>query len=154
MDDDVFRGYGVEISLPHDKTPEQYDSLTVEQRKELHKDAFLKIRETLTRIGVASRKEKNLYQSCHIFHKRGRYAIMMFKELFALDGKATDITDEDLGRRNAIVKLLEEWGLLKVKNPDKIKAPIVPMNHIKILKYSEKGEWTLVQKYNVGVVKK
>lgn len=149
----VFRGYGVEILLPHNKSPEEYAAMDQDARKDLHKDAFLKIRETLTRIGVASRKEKNLYQSCHILHKRGAYVIIHFKELFALDGKATDITDEDRGRRNAIVKLLAEWGLLNIVHPEAVTSPIVPLNHIKILKYSEKNEWKLVQKYNVGVRK-
>ncbi len=117
MDDDVFSGFGVPVILPHNRTDEEYATLSFEQRKEANKDSFLKIRETLTRIGVASRKEKNLYQSAHLLHKRGEYAILHFKELFAIDGKPTNIDSEDIARRNRIVKLLEEWGLLSVITP-------------------------------------
>ena len=111
---------------------------------------FLKIKETLTRIGVASRKEKKLYQSCHILHKQGKYYIVHFKELFALDGKPSNFSDEDKGRRNAIVALLEEWDLIKTVEQEKIKEPRAPMNQIKILSHKEKGEWELVAKYNIG----
>lgn len=111
---------------------------------------FLKIKETLTRIGVASRKEKKLYQSCHILHKQGKYYIVHFKELFTLDGKPSNFTDEDKGRRNTIAQLLEEWGLVKVVNPELIKDPKTPMSQIKILPHKEKKEWELVAKYNIG----
>jgi hypothetical protein len=128
---DIFRGIGVEITLEDE-------------------DAFLKVRETLTRIGVSSRKEKVLYQSCHILHKQGRYAIVHFKELFALDGKLSTITDNDIQRRNAIAKLLEEWGLIKIINFDVIEENIAPLHQIKILSYKEKDDWQLVAKYNIG----
>jgi hypothetical protein len=111
---------------------------------------FLKIKETLTRIGVASRKDKKLFQSCHVLHKQGRYYIVHFKELFALDGKPTDFTEEDKGRRNTIANLLEEWSLVKIVNSDKFKEPRTPMNQIKILPFKEKNEWELVAKYNIG----
>lgn len=111
---------------------------------------FLKIKETLTRIGVASRKEKKLYQSCHILHKQGKYYIVHFKELFALDGKASNFSEEDKGRRNVIVSLLEEWGLIKVVDETEIKEPRVPMSQVKILPHKEKNEWELVAKYNIG----
>lgn len=116
-------------------------------------DDFLKVKETLTRIGVASRKDKILYQSCHILHKRGKYYLVHFKELFALDGKESSITESDIGRRNAISRLLAEWGLLKIisNNSD---APLAPMSQIKVLPYKEKEEWELVPKYNIGVVNK
>lgn len=113
-------------------------------------EAFLKIKETLSRIGVASRKENKLYQSCHIFHKQGRYYIVHFKEMFMLDGKPTSFTEEDVSRRNKIVSLLADWGLLKVKDPEKIKSPMAPMNQIKVLNYKEKGEWILETKYSIG----
>ena len=113
-------------------------------------DDFLKVRETLTRIGVASRKDKTLYQSCHILHKQGKYYIVHFKELFALDGKPTDFSDEDKGRRNTVVKLLSDWGLIAVVDPDKIVDPQTPLNQIKILPFKEKNEWSLVTKYNIG----
>jgi len=111
---------------------------------------FLKIKETLTRIGVASRKEKKLYQSCHILHKQGKYYIVHFKELFALDGKPTNISDEDIGRRNTIVQLLAEWGLIMVVEPNKCNEPKTSLSQIKILPYKEKNEWELVTKYNIG----
>lgn len=111
---------------------------------------FLKIKETLTRIGVASRKEKKLYQSCHILHKQGRYYIVHFKELFALDGKPTNFSDEDKGRRNVICSLLEQWGLISVVDQEKIKEPRALMSQIKILPHKEKSEWELVAKYNIG----
>jgi Bacteriophage translational regulator len=128
----IFSGYGIEVTLNE-------------------QDDFLKVRETLTRIGVASKKEKILYQSCHILHKQGRYAIVHFKELFALDGKPTDLTENDLSRRNAIAKLLQDWGLVKVVNPDSILVPEpIFISQIKILSHKEKSEWQLVPKYNIG----
>lgn len=117
-------------------------------------DDFLKIRETLSRIGIASNKTKKLYQSCHILHKRGDYAIMHFKELFLLDGKEADFSDDDRGRRNCIANLLSEWGLVKLVNPDQIKEPMASVRTIKILPYSEKNEWELVTKYTIGRKKK
>jgi hypothetical protein len=115
------------------------------------KDDFLKVRETLTRIGVASKKDKTLYQSCHILHKRGQYYVVHFKELFALDGKEADITDNDLARRNAIVNLLEDWGLLKVVNKEQTKVPEpIFLSQVKIISHKEKNEWQLVPKYNIG----
>jgi hypothetical protein len=113
-------------------------------------DDFLKVRETLTRIGVSSRKEKTLYQSCHILHKRGQYYIVHFKELFSLDGKPANISDNDIERRNAIAKLLEEWGLVKIVNPAIMEGKIAPLHQIKIISYKEKDEWELVSKYNIG----
>lgn len=115
-----------------------------------NEDDFLKVRETLTRIGVASKKEKTLYQSCHILHKQGRYYIVHFKELFSLDGKPSDFSDEDKGRRNAIANLIAEWGLVVLISPDQTKAPLTPLSQIKILPYKEKGDWNLVAKYNIG----
>ena len=112
-------------------------------------DDFLKVRETLTRIGVASRKEKKLYQSCHILHKQGRYYIVHFKELFALDGKYTNLTVNDVQRRNRIVRLLVDWGLVSVVKEEEI-MDIAPLNQIKVLPYREKNEWCLEQKYNIG----
>lgn len=128
---DIFRGYGVEIRL---KKP----------------DDFLKVRETLTRIGVASKRDKVLYQSCHILHKQGRYVILHFKELFGLDGKPTNLTEEDVSRRNTITNLLWEWDLIELIDPEKTKDPVSPMNQIKILPFKEKAEWSLVPKYLVG----
>lgn len=113
-------------------------------------DDFLKVRETLTRIGVSSRKEKVLYQSCHILHKQGRYYIVHFKELFALDGKPSNISENDVQRRNAIAKLLEEWGLLKILNPEVIVDNIAPLHQIKIISFREKDDWQLITKYNIG----
>ena len=113
-------------------------------------DDFLKVRETLTRIGVASRKDKTLFQSCHILHKQGKYYIVHFKELFALDGKPSNFTEEDMGRRNTIVNLLEEWELIKVVEPKKTESPKTPLSQIKILPFKEKNEWELVAKYNIG----
>jgi hypothetical protein len=113
-------------------------------------DDFLKVRETLTRIGVASRKDKTIYQSCHILHKQGKYYIVHFKELFALDGKPTNFSEDDVGRRNTITALLEEWGLIKVVEPTKIEDPKMPLSQIKILPHKDKNEWTLVSKYNIG----
>ena len=114
-------------------------------------DDFLKVRETLTRIGVASKKDKTLFQSCHILHKQGKYYIVHFKELFALDGKPTDLTENDLSRRNAIVKLLQDWGLVKVINESQIQVPEpIFISQIKIISHKEKHEWQLVPKYNIG----
>lgn len=111
---------------------------------------FLKIKETLTRIGVASRKEKKLYQSCHIFHKQGKYYIVHFKEMFAIDGKPSNFSEEDKGRRNKVIELLQDWGLLKVIEPSKIKEPLASMSQIKIISHKEKNDWTLEAKYNMG----
>ena len=116
-------------------------------------DDFLKVRETLTRIGVASRKEKKIYQSCHILHKQGRYFLVHFKELFALDGKHANLTTNDVQRRNRIAQLLSDWGLVEVLNTDQIKD-IAPLNQIKVLAYRDKGDWILETKYNIGSKKK
>ena len=112
-------------------------------------DDFLKVRETLTRIGVASRKEKKIYQSCHILHKQGRYYIVHFKELFALDGKHANLTLNDVQRRNRITRLLADWGLIHVVKEDSIQD-IAPLNQIKVLPYKDKNDWILEQKYNIG----
>ena len=112
-------------------------------------DDFLKVRETLTRIGVASRKEKKLYQSCHILHKQGRYYIVHFKELFALDGKHANLTGNDVQRRNRITRLLADWGLISVVKDEAV-TDIVPLNQIKVLSYKDKGDWILEQKYYIG----
>lgn len=132
MEDDVFGGVGVEIAF--DK-----------------KEDFLKIKETLTRIGIASKKDNKLFQSCHILHKKGRYAILHFKELFVLDGKedVTFIDENDYGRRNAIVKLLAEWKLLRIVSKKNIDQ-VVPMSQIKVIPFSEKKNWDLVAKYTIG----
>jgi hypothetical protein len=129
--DDIFDGLGVEIKLKN-------------------KEDFLKIKETLTRIGVSSKKEKKLFQSCHILHKRSRYAIMHFKEMFLLDDLESDISEEDLGRRNTIVKLLVEWGLCDVVDPDEYATPQLSLARLKIIPHSQKKEWTLVPKYHIG----
>ena len=131
MEKDLFRGVGVEIRLPEP-------------------DNFLKIKETLTRIGIASRKERKLYQSCHILHKQGRYAILHFKELFILDGKENNLADEDVARRNTIVNLLEEWGLIEIADQSKTQDPVAPLSQIKILSHKEKGAWELAAKYQIG----
>jgi hypothetical protein len=131
MDTDIFKGVGIEVELPT-------------------QDSFLKIKETLTRIGISSRKEKKLYQSCHILHKKGRYAILHFKELFILDGKHNTLTEEDISRRNTIVNLLEEWELVKIVDPSKAKDPIASLNQIKIISFKEKNDWDLTVKYNIG----
>ena len=112
-------------------------------------DDFLKVRETLTRIGVASRKEKKLYQSCHILHKQGKYYIVHFKELFALDGKKANLSINDVQRRNRIVQLLSDWGLVSI-NAKEVIADVAPLSQIKVLAYKEKGDWTLESKYNIG----
>ena len=116
-------------------------------------DDFLKVRETLTRIGVASRKEKKIYQSCHILHKQGRYFLVHFKELFALDGKHANLTSNDVQRRNRIAQLLADWGLVGIVSADKIQD-IAPLNQIKVLSYKDKGDWILETKYNIGSKKK
>ena len=111
---------------------------------------FLKIKETLSRIGVASKKDQTLYQSCHILHKQGKYYITHFKELFLLDGKQSDFDESDVARRNTIVKLLEEWGLLDIVSQDSVKEPVATLSQIKIISFKEKSEWTLVPKYTIG----
>lgn len=131
MDQNIFRGVGVEINLP---SP----------------DNFLKVKETLTRIGIASKKDKKIYQSCHILHKQGRYAILHFKELFILDGKENNFSEEDKARRNTIVNLLEEWNLLEVIDTSSVEDPIAPLSQIKILSHKEKANWVLETKYNIG----
>lgn len=130
-EEDIFDGLGVEIKL---KSQED----------------FLKVKETLTRMGVSSKKEKKLYQSCHILHKRGRYAIMHFKEMLDLDGLETDISETDLGRRNTIVKLLVEWGLVEAVDPEEYKEPQISLAQLKIIPHKEKKEWELVPKYHIG----
>jgi hypothetical protein len=130
-DEDIFQGLGVEIKLNSD-------------------DDFLKVRETLTRMGVSSRKEKKLYQSCHILHKRGRYAIMHFKELFELDGLDSNISDNDIGRRNSIAKLLDEWGLLSVIEDFEEDEPMAKVSQIKIISHKDKDEWEMIPKYHIG----
>jgi hypothetical protein len=125
-------------------TPEMMVEVTLSEP-----DDFLKVRETLTRIGVASRKEKKLYQSAHILHKQGRYYITHFKELFALDGKHANLTVNDVQRRNRIIHLLSDWGLIDVVDSEKI-SDIAPLNQIKVIAYKDKGEWELEQKYNIG----
>ena len=129
-------------------TPEQMVEVILNEP-----DDFLKVRETLTRIGVASRKEKKLYQSCHILHKQGKHYIVHFKELFALDGKRANITVNDVQRRNRIIQLLLDWGLISVVTPEKC-GDIAPLNQIKVLAYKEKNEWELETKYNIGKRKK
>lgn len=131
MSVELFKGFGVPVDLVDD-------------------ESFLKVKETLTRIGVASRKEKILWQSCHILHKQGYYHILHFKELFMLDGRTSDLTENDLARRNTISLLLEEWELLKVKNKKDIEDKTVELNQIKILSYKEKNEWDLQNKYSIG----
>jgi hypothetical protein len=116
-------------------------------------DDFLKVRETLTRIGVASRKEKKIYQSCHILHKQGKYYLVHFKELFALDGKHANLTVNDVQRRNRIIQLLADWGLITIVKPEKI-TDIAPLNQIKVLAYKDKADWILETKYNIGAKKK
>jgi len=132
---------------------EQYIELDVNDLIEVvfeEDDDFLKIKETLTRIGVSSRRENKLWQSCHILHKRGKYYIVHFKELFALDGLPTNFDIEDVGRRNTIVNLLDEWGLLEIVEPERTEEPTVPINKIKILPHKEKGDWELCPKYHIG----
>lgn len=126
-------------------TPDKMLEVTIKQP-----DDFLKVRETLTRIGVASRKDKTLYQSCHILHKQGRYYIVHFKELFALDGKPSNITESDVARRNTIIKLLKEWELVDINEPDSVENPTAPISQIKVLPFKDKEEWELTAKYNIG----
>jgi len=116
----------------------------------LEQEDFLKIKETLTRIGVASKKDNTLYQSCHILHKQGKYYIVHFKELFMLDGKPSNFSEDDMSRRNTIATLLEQWGLLKVVRPEYIAELMAPINQIKIISHKEKDDWQLVAKYNIG----
>jgi len=130
-DEDVFKGLGVEVRLEEE-------------------DDFLMVKETLTRLGVSSRKENKLFQSCHILHKRGRYAIMHFKELFILDGLESDISETDIGRRNLIAKLLDEWELCEIIDQDRIKDPLASMGQIKILSHKDKKDWVLIPKYHIG----
>ena len=130
MEEDIFRGNGIEVTI---SSP----------------DDFLKIKETLQRIGVASKKSNTLWQSCHILHKQGKYAIMHFKELFLMDGKESDITDNDLDRRNTIAKLLQDWGLLRVVNATDIEY-LAPLSQIKIIAYKDKKDWQLESKYSIG----
>ena len=125
-------------------SPDQMIEVTLKEP-----DDFLKVRETLTRIGVASRKEKKIYQSCHILHKQGKYYIVHFKELFALDGKQTNFSSNDLQRRNRIAQLLSDWGLISVVNKDQIED-LAPLNQIKVLSFKDKNDWTLESKYNIG----
>lgn len=127
--------------------------LTMEDMIEVRlkeKDDFLKVKETLTRIGVASKKNNTLYQSCHILHKQGKYYILSFKELFALDGKPTDFTENDIARRNTIANLLAEWNLLELVDPEKSKEPVVTIDQIKIVKHKDKANWIFASKYNIG----
>jgi hypothetical protein len=130
----------------------EIDSLLEVQLKD--SESFLKIKETLTRIGVSSKKEKKLYQSCHILHKRSKYYIVHFKELFLLDGLSSDIDETDIGRRNTIAKLLEEWNLLTVVDKEKLNSILTPLNQIKIIPFKEKSEWELCPKYHIGKGKK
>ena len=125
-------------------SPDQMIEITLNEP-----DDFLKVRETLTRIGVASRKEKKLYQSCHILHKQGRYFIVHFKELFALDGKHSNLSENDLQRRNTIAQLLADWGLISIANPDMTENK-APLSQIKVISFKDKGNWTLETKYNIG----
>ena len=129
-------------------TPEQMIEVVLNEP-----DDFIKVRETLTRIGVASRKEKKIYQSCHILHKQGRYYIVHFKELFALDGKYANLTLNDIQRRNRIIQLLSDWGLITVVKVEKI-VDIAPLNQIKVISYKDKEDWILETKYNIGAKKK
>lgn len=129
--DDIFKGCGIEVELA---SPE----------------AFLKVKETLTRIGIASKRDRVLYQSCHILHKRGRYAIMHFKELFIMDGKNDSFSDDDNARRNTIVNLLEEWGLVTIVDHEDDLKPQAPLSQIKVLPFREKASWNLVPKYSIG----
>lgn len=131
MNEDIFNGHGIEIILEDD-------------------DAFLKVRETLSRIGVASRKDKILYPSCYILHKRGFYRILHFKELFAIDGRTTDISENDYARRNTIALLLQDWDLIKISKPQLIKENVVDLGQIKILTHKEKSDWEIAHKYSIG----
>jgi hypothetical protein len=127
-----------------------YDLSNFVEIKLIEQDDFLKVKETLTRIGVSSRKERILYQSCHILHKQGHYYLVHFKEMFALDGKPSNISENDIQRRNAIATLLEEWGLVEILNPQIMLNNVAPIHQIKIISYKEKDDWELVSKYNMG----
>ena len=127
-----------------------FDINSLVEVKLRNEDDFLKVRETLTRIGVASKKEKTLYQSCHILHKQGRYFIVHFKELFALDGKPSNMSESDTARRNTISNLLKEWELVDLVRSEQTENPVAPISQIKVLPYKEKNEWELVAKYNIG----
>jgi hypothetical protein len=127
-----------------------YDLSNFVEIKLIEQDDFLKVKETLTRIGVSSRKERILYQSCHILHKQGHYYLVHFKEMFALDGKPSNISENDVQRRNAIATLLEEWGLVEILNPQIMINNVAPIHQIKIISFKEKNEWELVSKYNMG----
>jgi len=131
MAEDIFEGLGVEIKLSSEEN-------------------FLKVKETLTRLGVSSKRENKLYQSCHILHKRGRYAIMHFKEMFILDGLESDISEDDIARRNTIVKLLVEWGLINAIDDDDYASPQLSLARLKIIPYKEKDKWQLIPKYHIG----
>jgi len=111
---------------------------------------FLKVKETLTRIGISSKKDNTLYQSCHILHKKGKFYIVHFKELFQLDGKPTNYDESDIARRNTIVNLLQEWGLVTIVDPNKTQYPVAPLNQVKVISYKEKPEWNLTSKYKIG----
>jgi hypothetical protein len=141
MTEDIFKGYGIHIELLAKRGTQGSDQ---------YKDSFHVVKETLTRIGIASEKTKTLYQTCHILHKRGRYAILHFKELFALDGKPAEISPDDLQRREGVVKLLSEWGLIKV--PDRLVDWDKPgtQPHLRIISYADKKNWTLKSKYTIG----
>lgn len=127
-----------------------YDLSNFVEIKLIEQDDFLKVKETLTRIGVSSRKERILYQSCHILHKQGHYYLVHFKEMFALDGKPSNISENDIQRRNAIATLLEEWGLVEILNSQIMLDNVAPIHQIKIISYKEKNDWELVSKYNMG----
>jgi len=135
MSEDIFKGLGIEVELKNE-------------------DDFLKVCETLTRIGISSKKENKLYQSCHILHKRGRYAILHFKELFMLDGLDTDISVTDIGRRNKIANLLDEWELVEIIDPERYEEPQISLAQLKILPFKEKDDWDLVPKYHIGNYRK
>jgi Bacteriophage translational regulator len=132
---ELFRGYGIPITLEND-------------------ESFLKVRETLSRIGIASKKEKKLWQSCHILHKQGYYHILHFKELFLIDGRPSDLSENDLARRNTIALLLDDWGLLTIANKSLIESAVVDMSQIKVLSHKEKSEWEILAKYSIGTKKK
>ena len=131
---DIFNGFGIEVFIDEEN--------------------FLKVKETLSRIGVLSKKDNTLYQSCHVLHRQGRYVIIHFKELFAMDNKLHNIEENDIARRNTIVKLLEDWELVEIADSSLCAAPLVPISQLKILSYKEKDDYTLVSKYNIGKIKK
>lgn len=131
---DIFNGFGIEVFIDE--------------------ESFLKVKETLSRIGVLSKKDNTLYQSCHVLHRQGRYVIIHFKELFAMDNKLHNIEENDIARRNTIVKLLEDWELVEITDSSLCAAPLVPISQLKILSYKEKDDYTLVSKYNIGKIKK